>query len=322
MLRTWLNNWAEVYLDELYRLHSPPSISSKCHCQGPDPPVFTCCDCLTSRRVCRQCILSTHTWIPTHRIEEWRSGSWVRTTLRSIHHVLPLGDHSERCPQGDLKSFTLGDVNGLHEIDLVFCGCPAAADPAIQLLRSRIYPCSEAYPASGFTFALLRQFHLASTEAKVPTKAFYMVMQRQTHNSHPRVESDRYRELLRISRAWMYLSDHKRSGVPGFQILLPLDVSLPCPACPRLNVNYYISDVPLDQSFLFSVHISYDGSFHLVRKNKSSDEHDICLSDGTKYFVEQSAYRKHLEANSNGSNPQSSQVSQQSTQLPSPAARR
>ncbi|KAF8603735.1 hypothetical protein BDV93DRAFT_556113 [Ceratobasidium sp. AG-I] len=62
-----------------------------------------------------------------------------------------------------------------------------------------------------------------------------------------------------------------------------------------------------DQSFLFSIHISYDGSFHLVRKNKSSDEHDICSSDGTKYFVEQSAYRKHLEANSNGSNPQSSQ---------------
>ncbi|KAF8600744.1 hypothetical protein BDV93DRAFT_400433, partial [Ceratobasidium sp. AG-I] len=243
---------------------------------------------------CEQCILNSHTVTPTHRIEQWSSGKWVRTTLQTLGLVLPLGEHTTRCPQGQVKSFTLGDINGLHEINLAFCGYPNAADHPVQLLQSRIYPCSDADPSSGFTFALLRQFHLASTKAKMPAKAFYMVMQRQTHNSHPRVESERYRELLRTSRAWMYLSDHKHAGVPGFKLLSSIDVSLPCPACPRLNVNYYMSDVPSDQGYLFSCHISYDGSFQLVRKSKSADKHDMCLSDGTKYFVEQAAYRKHL----------------------------
>lgn len=86
-------------------------------------------------------------------------------------------------------------------------------------------------------------FHLAATEAKVPTKAFFMVIQRQTNNLYPHRGPDRYRELLRSSRAWMFLSDQKRFGVTGQDTAFSDLVALRCPACPRLGVNYIISDV-------------------------------------------------------------------------------
>lgn len=135
----------------------------------------------------------------------------------------------------------------MHVATVSFCGCPNAAEPARQLLRAHIFPCSETMPASGFTFALLRQFHLASTEAKVATKAFYMVVERQTHNNRSHNPSGRYRELLRCTRAWMFLSDQKRAGFPGKDLSLANDVSLRCPACPRLNVNYQPSDIDEDE---------------------------------------------------------------------------
>ncbi|KAG8706551.1 hypothetical protein FRC08_000988 [Ceratobasidium sp. 394] len=53
--------------------------------------------------------------------------------------------------------------------------------------------------------------------------------------------------------------------------------------------------------------ISYDGSFQLVRKNKAYDSHDLCLSDGAKYWVEQSQYKAHLEANNDTAYQQSTQ---------------
>jgi hypothetical protein len=54
--------------------------------------------------------------------------------------------------------------------------------------------------------------------------------------------------------------------------------------------------------------LSYDGSFQLVRKNKAFDSHDTCLSDGTKYFVEQAAYKHHLESNKDTAYLQSTRV--------------
>jgi hypothetical protein len=61
--------------------------------------------------------------------------------------------------------------------------------------------------------------------------------------------------------------------------------------------------------YLYSFLISYDGSFQLVRKNKSSDRWEICLSDGTKYFVEQRQYREHLERSAHTGIVQSAKVS-------------
>jgi hypothetical protein len=40
-----------------------------------------------------------------------------------------------------------------------------------------------------------------------------------------------------------------------------------------------------------------DANFRLARKNKSSEEADPTLCQGTAYFVEQSKYQQHLKEN-------------------------
>ncbi|KAG8794598.1 hypothetical protein FRC12_023282 [Ceratobasidium sp. 428] len=46
----------------------------------------------------------------------------------------------------------------------------------------------------------------------------------------------------------------------------------------------------------------------LTRKNKAHDEYDICLSDGTKYWVKQEEYKAHLEANKDTAYEQSTRA--------------
>lgn len=46
--------------------------------------------------------------------------------------------------------------------------------------------------------------------------------------------------------------------------------------------------------YLFTYHLSYDGSFQLVRKNKAYDKWDTCLSEGRKYFVDRTDFSQHL----------------------------
>jgi hypothetical protein len=242
MLVIWLKQWGATFLDELYGLDEPPE-PGPCRCDGILPPSISCSDCLSTSSVCLECTLRDHRLIPTHRVRQWITDQWQSVTLQELGLVLPLGNHASPCKLEKSIPLTVGDINGLHTVMIAPCGCRNAPAIAVQLLRARIFPCSEDRPSSGFTFALLKQFGLAAADAKVAAKAFFGVVQRQTNNVFPHRGTDRYREFLRVSRAWMFLQDQKRAGNPGKDISTTSDVSLPCPACPRLNINYEASDV-------------------------------------------------------------------------------
>ncbi|QRV87045.1 hypothetical protein RhiJN_15063 [Ceratobasidium sp. AG-Ba] len=134
-----------------------------------------------------------------------------------------------------------------------------------------------------FTFAVLREFYFLSTEGKVSASRFWAMLTRSSNNMKPHLHLNRFREFL---GATLCLESREAQSL-----------ALRCPACPRLDVNHNMDDVTPSEEFLYTQQISYDGSFQLVRKNKASDEHDLCLSDGTKYWVNQSKYKAHLEAN-------------------------
>ncbi|KAG8781152.1 hypothetical protein FRC12_022181 [Ceratobasidium sp. 428] len=96
---------------------------------------------------------------------------------------------------------------------------------------------------------------------------------------------------------WTYLQDLKHNGAYDEAPTKGGSLALRCPACPRLGVNYEQTDIESGQEYLFNQMLSYDGSFQLTRKNKAHDEHNLCMSDGTKYWVKQDHYKAHLEAN-------------------------
>ncbi|KAG8701226.1 hypothetical protein FRC08_004210 [Ceratobasidium sp. 394] len=67
-----------------------------------------------------------------------------------------------------------------------------------------------------------------------------------------------------------------------------------CPACPRDNVNYLKTDVAENTRYAYTTHISYDGSFQLVQRQRAEDEHDTCLTGGDMFFVDSQRYEDYL----------------------------
>ncbi|KAG8725949.1 hypothetical protein FRC10_007607, partial [Ceratobasidium sp. 414] len=149
---------------------------------------------------------------------------------------------------------------------------------------------------SGFTFRVLRQFHLLATEAKLSAQRFYNVLVYTTSSLFPGSVPDRYREFMRATREWQFLQVLKRAGSQEtlFDKERAGDLALRCPACPIPGLNCQRADIRPDNWHLFTQHVSFDGSFQLCRKNKVYDAWDTCLSNGRMYFVESSGYEKFL----------------------------
>ncbi|KAF8593702.1 hypothetical protein BDV93DRAFT_460460, partial [Ceratobasidium sp. AG-I] len=164
-----------------------------------------------------------------------------------------------------------------------------------QLLAHKIFPCSDSSPGTAFTFNVLKQFHFLSNDSLLSAHRLYNTLVRLTNNTFPHIPDNRYREFLRVVREWTLIQSMKRSGYPA-TVATGSAVTW-CPACPRPGVNYEPEDVQTDGYVrnIFAYQLSYDGNFHLVRKNKSYDEHDTCISDGSKYFVHQEEYKTYLD---------------------------
>ncbi|KAG8789237.1 hypothetical protein FRC12_013730 [Ceratobasidium sp. 428] len=295
MLEQWTKMFCNLYLDQLYQHHSPP-FDNCLWCNEEQLADFRCDNCITCPKFCKQCVLSRHVVSPTHRIRRWTGSAWSRTSLGEEGLTITLGAHVSPCRLGHREAFTLGDLTGIHTVSVFFCGCTNAPESNVQLLQAQILPCSDTRPSTGFTFAAMRMFHFASTESKQSASRFFSTLQRSTNNIMPSLHANRLREFLRAVRIWTHLQNLKHAGAvtqasPQAKIL-----ALRCPACPRLGVNYFREDVVAGQEFLYNQHISYDGSFQLTRKNKSYDEHDLCLSDGTMYWINQTSYKAYLES--------------------------
>ncbi|KAG9077189.1 hypothetical protein FS749_010954 [Ceratobasidium sp. UAMH 11750] len=245
MMNDWLDVYGTSYLRHLYRQYEPPELGELCMCGGTLPPSFLCRDCVAHPFECKTCILVHHKRQPSHRIREWAGSSLKSTTLLELGLQLPLGNHRDPCPIGHSRVIVLGDTNGFHRVNVTFCRCNTTRERSPsdyqQLLDARIFPCSDERPVSGFTFSVLKSFHIAATECKMSGGRFYALLSRLTRSSSTNAVPNRYREFMRVSRAWMWLQTKKRAG--SFNAARGEDLALRCPACPRVGVNYIASDV-------------------------------------------------------------------------------
>ncbi|KAF8596700.1 hypothetical protein BDV93DRAFT_454432, partial [Ceratobasidium sp. AG-I] len=248
---------------------------------------------------CKPCLFSQHAMLPTHCFRKWTGTHFEQLQSDVLGFVFHLGHAGRPCTLGHNRKFTLGDVNGIHELYIRFCQCPGHTNGSVQLRRARIYPCSDEQPESGFTFNMLRDYHLSFAEAKPSSQQYYNVRihHSNTFSQEKTCFAERYQEFGRVARQWAHLQDLKRAG--HFDISEQTssygDLSLHCPACPRLNFNYVAQDAPVERSYLYVQHMSYNGSFQMVRKNKAFDKWDVCLSEGHKYFAPIPLFQSHLE---------------------------
>jgi len=139
------------------------------------------------------------------------------------------------------RDFRVLDSNGIHEINLDFCGCERQLPRHIQLLRRQLFPATQANPRTCATFGLLKQFHLLNLTSKVSAYDYYRALERLTDNTGTSLPRSRYRGLMRMGLQWRHLKllkragrGHDPSGVFGTK---PGKLAILCPTCPHPGKN-------------------------------------------------------------------------------------
>ena len=91
-----------------------------------------------------------------------------------------VGGQACASPEQGHTDFVVIASNGIHMINVDFCGCPGRPDPFIQLLEMRWWPSTPIAPQTAATMDVLRSFHVLNLEARVPATDFYRSLERQT----------------------------------------------------------------------------------------------------------------------------------------------
>ncbi|SJL18899.1 uncharacterized protein ARMOST_22501 [Armillaria ostoyae] len=141
-------------------------------------PIFQCDSCPLGLLVCKSCCLKLHSSLPLHVVREWNGEQFTKTTLRELGLRVQIGhfDGSECiCPERAGRTFTVLDINGIHEVDVDYCSCDRreGATRRQQLLRFGWYPATPLHPRMCATLTLLDQFHALTHAGKVSAYDYY-----------------------------------------------------------------------------------------------------------------------------------------------------
>ena len=113
-------------------------------------------------------------------LQEWTGAFFRKSSLRSVGQKVQLGhEPGDACtsPQRSTRPFTVIHINGIHLVDVWFCGCDLAGnhgDRVEQLLRRRLFPATTTDPQTASTFALLEYAHVLSVQSKLSLYDLYI----------------------------------------------------------------------------------------------------------------------------------------------------
>ncbi|KAJ7797034.1 hypothetical protein B0H14DRAFT_3093238 [Mycena olivaceomarginata] len=269
----------------------------------PNPKRLEPSDCAGGVLLCKACVVDKHVELPLHVIYEWNGIFFTKSSLRDAGLRIQFGHlPRERCahPQPGNAGFVVLHNNGIHTVNIDFCGCDSAmrADPYIQLLRAGWYPATDERPQTAATFSVLDTFHLHTLQAKTTAYDFYAVLERLTDVTGLK-PPNRYQVFLRMMRQYCHLlmlkragRGHDRSGVWG---TAAGELAVECPVCPNPQVNLPEGweDAPPADQFLYILFIALDACFRLKQRMISSEIKDPGLGTSWAYVTENLPYRHY-----------------------------
>lgn len=77
------------------------------------------------------------------------------------------------------------DIEGVHDVPIVFCGCPNASREDIQLLELGLYPASKLRPRTAFTLRALDDFLLSNKVCNSTPRQYFNKLRRTTNAAFP-----------------------------------------------------------------------------------------------------------------------------------------
>ncbi|KAJ7041698.1 hypothetical protein C8F04DRAFT_946732 [Mycena alexandri] len=270
------------------------------------PRFFRCMDCGVFLQ-CQKCCLDRHALTPLHFLEEWNGEFWKRTTLRDIGLVYQLGHEGMQCkrPHPFVRSLTVVDTTGIHEIHYRFCACSRSdrSSNLKQFLRNGWYPASFTDPDSCATFKVLDLFRLLNVVGNLNARDFITALERLTDATAKtglKWILDRYKTFLRMSRQYAFLQRLRRAArchdARGIVATKCGECMVNCWSCPfhgRNTLPDWESVAPKHR-YLFRLILAMDANFKMKNRIRAREHDDPSLGPGWGAFVEPKEYKKHL----------------------------
>jgi hypothetical protein len=114
--------------------------------------------------------------------QEWKGARFRRITLHELGLRVQLGHGHQSCPMKvpGHTDFVVIALNGIHHVNVDFCGCFGRPDSYIQLLEMQWWPSTPIAPQTAATMDLLRHFHVLNLQSRVPPTDYYRSLERLT----------------------------------------------------------------------------------------------------------------------------------------------
>ncbi|KAJ7025133.1 hypothetical protein C8F04DRAFT_968170 [Mycena alexandri] len=302
----------QLFLDETVRRHglgyscvsqhcapcgTAVGVGANCPEEDGRPKRFVRCRECGPFLQCRSCCLKLHLQLPLHFLEEWNGEFWTRTTLQSLGLVFQLGHEGFKCkrPHPTVRSVTVVDTTGIHEVNYQFCGCSRSdhANSLVQFMRNEWYPSSKTDPDTVATFRALDFFRELNVVGNVNARDFVTALELLMMAAQ-----DRYKNFARMSRQWAFLQRLRRSGrahaPDGIAGTAQGECMVKCWPCPHDGRNLVVGWRDVDPKYLYRLILAMDANFKMKNRIRARERADPSLGPGWGAFVEPKAYKRHL----------------------------
>lgn len=176
------------FLQAILSREYPSGIGQLCACgRGPEAlRTCYCNDCQFFDACCPECFVNLHRLTPHHWAEVWNGRFLERMDMSKLGYVHTFGHiHTGGpCTEAPILDFIIVDVNGVHETKVSFCACIGRRrDRVDHLLEAAIFPSTLKLPELGFTFNLLKDFHLQTLTSKKSPYDYLRAIRLKTNNA-------------------------------------------------------------------------------------------------------------------------------------------
>lgn len=187
-----------VYLDYMLGNESDMTLGDPCKC-GKALRTCLCFQCTHLPPSCSDCFLQAHEANPWHWAHRWdeSKGTLVQTDQSVLGRVVTFGHrrHQElECPERRAEeslAFTVVDLTGIHATRAFFCKCSHSQvfrtrHPRLEmLLACRMWPSTVKQASVGFTWEVMKDFHLHTLTSKKSAYDYMRAIQAKTNNAFP-----------------------------------------------------------------------------------------------------------------------------------------
>ncbi|KAL0572904.1 hypothetical protein V5O48_009073, partial [Marasmius crinis-equi] len=285
-------------------------------------PQYRCNECFLQDLVCGRCCVRRHWNTPFHKPEGWTGSRFEKSSLADLGLVVQLQHTSGFCthPKTCYRHLLVLHTNGIHRINLQFCGCSKALPQHIQLLQRRLYPTNvrKGRISTVVSFEYLESLQIHTLTTKGSVYDYYRAIERLTENRGATIPKSRYRQLLRAIRQWRHIKLLIRAGkgqrdASEVESAPESALTLKCPSCPHPGINLppgwekvargengqvisagHVQDKLI---YLYRLCLCLDANFRLKEQTVSSHSRDPALCDGQGYFVGRKDYEHWVEEN-------------------------